>query len=92
MKKILEIIIFFDFVKKKIECDKVRDHCHLTSKYRGSAHSKCNVNVTQDQSNSIPFIFHSFNNFDCHMFFKKLVDLKTDKVISYLRQMRSTFL
>ena len=66
--------------KKIIECDKVRDHCHLTGNYRGPAHSKCNINVTQKQSNFTPFIFHYFSNYDCHMFFKKLVDKKKDKV------------
>ena len=68
------------FCEKQIESDKVRDHCHLTGKYRGSAHSKYNINVTQKQSNFIPFIFHNFSNYDCHMFFKKLVDKKNDKV------------
>ena len=68
------------FCEKNIDCDKVRDHCHLTGKYRGPAHSKCNINVTQDQSNFIPFVFHNFRNYDCHMFFKKLVDKKNDKV------------
>ena len=68
------------FCEKNIESDKVRYHCHLTSKYRGPADSICNVNVTQDQSNFIPFIFHNFSNYDCHMFFKKLVDEKNDKV------------
>ena len=68
------------FCEKNIESDKVRDHCHLTGKYRGPAHSKCNINVTQKQSNFIPFIFHNFSNYDCHMFFKKLVDKKNDKV------------
>ena len=48
---------------------KVRDHCHLTGKYRDPAHSICNNNVTQKQSNFIPFIFHNFSNYDCHMFF-----------------------
>ena len=80
MKKIIKIITFVDFVKKNIESEKVRDHCHLTGKYRGTAHSKCNINVTQKQSNFIPFIFHNFSNYDCHMFFKKLVDKKKDKV------------
>ena len=68
------------FGEKFIESDKVRDHCHLTGKYRGPAHSKCNINVTQRQSNFIPFIFHNFSKIDCHMFFKKLVDKKKDEV------------
>ena len=68
------------FCEKEILSDKVRDHCHLTGKYRGPAHNTCNINVTQKQSNFIPFIFHNFSNYDCHMFFKKLVDKKKDKV------------
>ena len=73
------------FCEKEILSDKVRDHCLLTGKYRGSAHSKCNINVTQKQSNficknKVPFIFHNFSNYDCHMFFKKLVDKKKNKV------------
>ena len=57
------------FCEKEILSDKVRDHCHLTGKYRGPAHNTCNINVTQKQSNFIPFIFHNFSNYDCHMFF-----------------------
>ena len=68
------------FCEKFIESDKVRDHCHLTGKYRGPAHSKCNINVTQKQSNFIPFLFHDFSNYDCHMFFKKLVDRKKNQI------------
>ena len=67
------------FFEKTIESDNVRDHCHLTGKYRGPAYSICNITVTQDQSNFTPFIFHNFSNYDCHMFFKKLVD-KNNKV------------
>ena len=69
------------FCEKEILSDKVRDHCHLTGKYRGPAHNTCNINVTQKQSNFIPFIFHNFSNYDCHVFFKNLVDKKNDKVI-----------
>ena len=68
------------FCEKNIEFDKVRDPCHLTGEYRGPAHSMCNINVTQDQSNFLPFILHNFNNYDRHMFFKKLVDKKNNKV------------
>ena len=70
----------YRFCETIIESDNVRDHCHLTGSYRGPAHSKCNINVTQDKSNFIPFIFHNFSKYDCHMFFKKLVDKKNDKV------------
>ena len=58
------------FCEKNIESDKVRDHCHLTVKYRGPAHSKCNINVTKKQSSFIPFTFHIFCNYDCHHFLK----------------------
>ena len=52
----------------------------MTRKYRGPAHIDCDINVTQDRSNIIPFVFHKFSNYDLHMFFKKLVDKKNDKV------------
>ena len=68
------------FCEKEILSDKVRDHCHLTGKYRGPAHNTCNINVKQEDSNFVPFAFHNFSNYDCHMFFKRLVDLKKDKV------------
>ena len=80
MKKIIEITTFVDFVKKNIESDKVRDYCHLTGPYGGAACSKCNNNITQKQSKFFPFICHNFSVFDCHIFFRKRVDKKNDKV------------
>ena len=68
------------FCEKNIESDKVKDHCHLTGNYRGPVHGKCIIIVTQEQSIFIPFIFHNFSNYDCHMFFKKIVHMKNDKV------------
>ena len=68
------------FCEREILSDKVRDHCHLTGKYRGPAHKICNINVSQQKSNIFPFIFHNFINYDCHMFFKRLVDLENEKV------------
>ena len=58
------------FCEKHIEFDKVRDRCHLANKYRYPAFKTCNLNVTQKQSNVIPFIFHSFSNIVCLMFFE----------------------
>ena len=68
------------FCGKEIVSDKVRDHCHLTGKYRGPSHKVCKINVKQKDSNFIPFAFHNFSNYGCHMFFKRLVDSKKDKV------------
>ena len=68
------------FCEKEILSDKIRDHCHLTGKYRGPTHNTCNINVKQKDGNVTPFAFHIFINYDCHMFFKRLVDLKKDKV------------
>ena len=62
--------------EKHIESDKVRDHCHLTGKYRDLAHNTCNVN----DSNFFPPINHKFRNYDCHIFLKKLFYRKKIKV------------
>ena len=79
MKYIIEIIIFVE-IERKLFSDNVKNHCHLTGKYRGPVHNKCNIKVTQKKRNFIPFIFTSFSNYDCHLFFKKVVDRKNDKV------------
>ena len=34
---------------------KIRDHCHITRKYRGSAHRDCNINVRLNHK--IPVVF-----------------------------------
>ena len=66
--------------EKYIETDKVRDHCHLTGNYRGPAHSDCNLKVKQKDSDFITIGLHNFSNYDCHMFFKLLVDRKKRNV------------
>ena len=67
------------FCEKEIVVDKSRDHCHLTGKYRGPAHNKCTFIITQKQG-FFPFVFHTFSNYDCHLFFKTLVGNNNDKV------------
>ena len=78
----------FRFCEKEIISDEIRDHCHLTCEYRVPAHNNCTINITQKQSNFIPFVFHNFSNCDCHLFFEILVDKKmiNKNLKLYLRQ------
>ena len=54
--------------KKYTEKDiRVRDHCHITGKYRGSAHQDCNLKLKLNPEEiKIPIIFHNLRNYDCH--------------------------
>ena len=58
------------FCEKNFEPDKARDHCHLTGKIGGPAHSTCNINVTEKQRTFIPFLFHNFSHYDGYLFFE----------------------
>ena len=44
---------------------KVKDHCHITGKYRGSSHRCCNINVKLNHK--IPVVFHYLKNYDSHL-------------------------
>ena len=60
------------FCEKRILSDKVGDPCYLTGNYRRPAHNFRNIIGTKKQSKFIPFMFHIFSNYHCHMFFKRL--------------------
>ena len=51
----------------------VRDHDHLTGRYRGAAHNTCNINCKQKSSSFVPIFFHNFFGYDCHLIFQKLL-------------------
>ena len=53
-----------------IEDRKVMDHCHYTGKYRGAAHSSCNL--MYKIPNYIPVVFHNLAGYDAHLFIKEL--------------------
>ena len=56
--------------KKELGDDRVRDHCHLTGKYRGAAHSKCNLRMRVPEF--VPVLFHNLEGYDSHLFIKSL--------------------
>ncbi|XP_061388725.1 uncharacterized protein LOC133323843 [Musca vetustissima] len=56
--------------------DKVRDHCHLTGRYRGAAHNKCNLQYRVPKF--IPILFHNLSSYDSHLFIKELAQFEGD--------------
>ena len=70
---------------------KVKDHCHYTGKFRGAAHSICNLNYKVPQE--IPVKIHNGSKYDYHFIIKELAEEfkgefeclgeKTEKYISF---------
>ena len=55
------------------EDNKVRDHDHVTGKYRGSVHWSCNINLKL--TIRVPSISHNLKGYGSHLLSKKLVNL-----------------
>ena len=57
--------------------DAVKDHCHITGRYRGAAHSECNkklrINPKTDQ---IPVVFHNLRGYDAHHLMQAMSQLQ----------------
>ena len=54
--------------KKFMNKDKVIDHDHITGKYRGAAHSSCNLKLRiNSEKVKIPVFFHNLKNYDAHL-------------------------
>ena len=50
---------------------KVRDHCHITGKYRDSAHRDCNIKFKLNHKIFIEF--HNLNNHDSYRVMQELI-------------------
>ena len=60
----------------KIDDEPVRDHCHITGKYRGSAHSYCNLKLKiSPEKLKIPVVFHNLRGYDSHFIINDLGEL-----------------
>ena len=62
--------------KKPLDDERVRDHCHFTSQYRGAAHNSCNLQCRKPMI--LPVIFHNLQGYDAHLFIKQLSKIPGD--------------
>ena len=62
----------------------VKDHCHLTGKFRGLTHKNCNLNTRKAHTSFVPILFHNFSGYDSHLIFEKLVNMATEKNIKII--------
>ena len=61
----------------KSKC-KVRDHDHVTGKYRGPAHASCNINYFNNRY--LPVFFHNLRGYDSHLILKEAAALGLSKI------------
>ena len=57
-------------IRKNLNHTVKSDHCHYTGKYRGAAHSNCNLRYKIPKE--IPIVFHNGSTYDDHFIVKEL--------------------
>ena len=62
--------------------DKVRDHCHLSGKFRGATHDGCNLKCKVPKF--FPVVFHDLSGNDSHLFIKTLGNSEGDILVYQL--------
>ena len=52
---------------------RVRDHCDITGKFRGSAHQECNLKLKiKPEDIKTPVIFHNLRGYDNHFIMQQI--------------------
>ena len=55
---------------------RVRDHCHINGKFRGSAHRECNLKLRiKPEDIKIPVIFHNLRGYDSHFIMQQIGEI-----------------
>ena len=58
---------------------RVKDHCHVTGKFRGSAHQECNLKLRiKPEDIKIPVIFHNLRGYDSHFIMQQIGQIAKD--------------
>ena len=64
---------------EKYYIDAVKDHCHLTGKYRGAAHHNCNLKLRiNPKTDQIPVVFHNLRGYDAHHLMQAMANLQKE--------------
>ena len=59
--------------------DAVKDHCHITGRYRGAAHNECNLKLRiNPQTYQMPVVFHNLRGYDAHHLMQAMSQLKKE--------------
>ena len=57
-------------------CMLIRDHCHITGKFRGSAHQECNLKLRiKPEDIKIPVIFHNLCRYNSHFIMQQIGEI-----------------
>ena len=65
--------------QKPIVSKKCRDHCHITGKYRGPAHSECNLQFNYKYY-KIPIFIHNSKGYDTHLIMQQIAKYNDKKI------------
>ena len=68
-----------DSLMKQNYTDCVKDHCHITGKYRSVAHNSCNLKLRiKPKIDQIPVVFHNLRGYDAHHLMQAMSQLQRE--------------
>ena len=76
----------------RVSTDRVRDHDHITGKFRGAAHNNCNLKLKVDPKTwKLPIFFHNLRGYDGHLILQAVTSDYNAKCIAQSSEKYMTF-
>ena len=76
--------------KKPLDGNSIRDQCHITGKYRRTAHNACNLKLRlNSKTTTIPVVFHNLRGYDSHLLMQAISKVE-GKLHAFLTTWRNT--